>query len=522
MSDERLAALVHRGDESAFVTLHERYREPLARYCRSIVHDAEDARDAQQNTMIAALRALRDRPLQGRVKPWLYKIAHNESVTVLRRRRGHEQLDEQRPAPGDAEEHLENWEALVTDLRSLPERQRGALLLRELAGLQYEEIAGVFAITPVAARKSVFEARAALAQTASGRDTACDEIRMRISDGDGRVLRARQVRGHLDSCAACTAFADGLRDRRRVLGMIPVLPVSAASLAAGFGGAGLTGAGVGAGAAGGGLGGAVIGGGALSATAIKAVATCAVCAIAGSVVLGSTHHTVLGHAHRQPAAHRIVAAVDASRTRPTHRTPLSGARHVVQTAPHHTAVSLVVAPPQITARTIQRPASAPARHSAATAGTHKGTVPTPTTAAPPTATTPASTPTTTAPTTTTTAAPTATTASGAGSATPSSVTLTPAQRLAQSVQTLLNDVLGGAATITESQLSAVQNQIQTTLSGGSLTSGEHNLLQSLLRQLTSSLTGGASSITTSTSTSTTPTASSSPIASLLQKIFSGF
>ncbi len=313
LSDERLARLVaEQCDDEAFAILYERYREPLSRYCRSIVRDPEDARDAQQNAMIAALRALRTRPLEGRVKPWLYRIAHNESVTVLRRRRATEPLDEQLPAAGAGADRLESWEGLLLDLRSLPERQRAALLMRELGGLEYDEIAVALSGTPVAARKSVFEARAALSETAAGRSTACEEIRLKISDRDGRALRARRIRGHLDDCASCAAFAHSVRDRRRVLGTIPVLPLSALGLLGGgvAAGAGAAGAGLAGSGLLGSLGGVAAGGGATSALAIKAFALCALCAIAGTgVVLGARpqaaapHHRAMtrGHAGSRPA-----------------------------------------------------------------------------------------------------------------------------------------------------------------------------------------------------------------------------
>jgi RNA polymerase sigma factor (sigma-70 family) len=285
MSDERLAALVADGDERAFETLYERYREPIGRYCRSIVHHTEDARDAQQNAAIAALAALRRCPPTGKVKPWLYRIAHNESIDVLRRRRAHEELSDETPSQLEPQERLVSWEALLIDLRSLPERQRAALLLRELAGLEYDEIGIALETTGVGARKVVFEARAALHETAAGRSIACEEIRFKISERDGRALRARRIRGHIDDCAACASFAQSVRDRRRVFGTIPVAPASVIGLlgaGAGAGATGIAGAGgtvglIGASGAGGGL-------------AIKGLALCAVCALAGTSAIVSGHH----------------------------------------------------------------------------------------------------------------------------------------------------------------------------------------------------------------------------------------
>jgi RNA polymerase sigma factor (sigma-70 family) len=323
LNDERLAALVHRGDDEAFSVLYDRYRVPLARYCRSIVREPEDASDAQQNAMVSALRALRKRRLTGRVRPWLYRIAHNESISVLRRRRESVELDQQIPAPARHEESLERWEVLISDLRSLPERQRGALVMRELAGLEYDEIGLALSMKPASARKAVFEARVALGETAAGRLAGCDEIRRRISDGDRRVLRARRVRGHLDECSACGAFELSVRERQGVLELIPVplggvfggvgmsgLGLGAGGVASSGGGFGHGGGGVGIGSGvgvGGGVGGAAaLGGGSL---AVKGIAACAVCFVAGAGVIfdGGLHHghrgARSGHARSARVAH---------------------------------------------------------------------------------------------------------------------------------------------------------------------------------------------------------------------------
>ena len=228
LSDERLAQLAQAGEDDAFSTLYERYRDALSRYCRSIVRDSEDAGDALQNTMISVLRALQGRGPSGPVRPWLYRIAHNESVSILRRRHPHEELSDETPDRRDPELASlakYRWDALVSDLRSLPDRQRGALVMRELGGLEYGEIGDALDMSAVSARKHVFEARVALHDIADGRDTDCTEILRRISDGDGRVLRARSVRGHLRGCPSCAAFERGMRTRPQTLGLIPVLPL---------------------------------------------------------------------------------------------------------------------------------------------------------------------------------------------------------------------------------------------------------------------------------------------------------
>src|SRR3954463_11090208 len=75
-----------RGDSAAFTAVYERHHQALYRYCRSIVRHDEDAQDALQSTMARAFAALQDEQRDFELRPWLFRIAHNEAVTILRRR----------------------------------------------------------------------------------------------------------------------------------------------------------------------------------------------------------------------------------------------------------------------------------------------------------------------------------------------------------------------------------------------------------------------------------------------------
>jgi len=308
LSDERLAELAGVGHSEAFETLYERYRESLARYCRSIVRDPDDGKDALQNTMMSVLRAIQVRVPAGPIRPWIYRIAHNESISIIRRRHPHEELSVETPDRADtalASESRDRLDSLLLDLRSLPERQRGAIVMRELGGLEYAEIANALEMSAVSARKAVFEARVALHDLATGRDANCDEIRLRISNGDGRVLRARSIRGHLSACASCSSFEQGLHDRHVAFGLIPAFPmISAAALLGlalpGGGGGSTSGLALGGSAAGG----SAIGGGSIAA--VKGIALGSAIAVAGAgVFVGSGISSHVRHPHRvaQVVAH---------------------------------------------------------------------------------------------------------------------------------------------------------------------------------------------------------------------------
>jgi DNA-directed RNA polymerase specialized sigma24 family protein len=88
LGDERLARLVGNGSERAFASLYERYHQPLYRYCRSIVRDDTDAQDALQSALASAFVALKRGQRDAPLRPWLFRIAHNEAISLIRRRAG--------------------------------------------------------------------------------------------------------------------------------------------------------------------------------------------------------------------------------------------------------------------------------------------------------------------------------------------------------------------------------------------------------------------------------------------------
>ena len=87
MPTKRLARLAARGNTRAFAAIYERYHQTLYRYCRSILNDDIDSQDALQSTFTRALSALKRGQRIAPLRPWLFRIAHNESISLLRRRR---------------------------------------------------------------------------------------------------------------------------------------------------------------------------------------------------------------------------------------------------------------------------------------------------------------------------------------------------------------------------------------------------------------------------------------------------
>ncbi|WP_445150045.1 sigma-70 family RNA polymerase sigma factor [Baekduia sp. Peel2402] len=173
-SDERLAELAGSGHESAFDAIVDRYRTPLLRYCTGIVGPSR-AEDAVQQALINAHDALQRIDDVRNLRSWLYRIAHNASLNVLRAVRDDVPLDEYELAasrgggasaaaagPAESFERSERFRSTLAALQALPERQRAALVLRELEGRSHEEIAAALGVTKGSARQHLMRARVAV------------------------------------------------------------------------------------------------------------------------------------------------------------------------------------------------------------------------------------------------------------------------------------------------------------------------------------------------------------------------
>ncbi|MEA2482322.1 MAG: hypothetical protein QOC55_269 [Thermoleophilaceae bacterium] len=173
-TDERLVALVRKGHDAAFEVLVERYEHRLVVFSRNMVRSSEDARDVVQEVFASAHRAMRrdERPIH--VKAWLYQIARNRCLNHLRRPQpqGVDSMDVFEAAVSSAAETAgsrADLQDLVEDVQQLPETQRTALVLREMEGLSYDQIATVMDKTVPAVKSLLVRARVSLAEKAMER-----------------------------------------------------------------------------------------------------------------------------------------------------------------------------------------------------------------------------------------------------------------------------------------------------------------------------------------------------------------
>ena len=175
-SDEQLVAAVRRTEEGAFDALAARYEQRLLRFCNQILKSREDAEDALQEVFAAAFNAILSDEREIFVRPWLYRIARNRCINHLRRATAlpSGSLDEHYAEGGVTlvEKVLgrESVRDLVVDVKTLPDAQRIALLLREIDGFAYEQIARAMGTTVPAVKSLLVRARAGLLSSAGVRN----------------------------------------------------------------------------------------------------------------------------------------------------------------------------------------------------------------------------------------------------------------------------------------------------------------------------------------------------------------
>jgi RNA polymerase sigma-70 factor (ECF subfamily) len=171
-SDEVLITLVHQGEQGAFRILVERYQERIRNLIYSIFHEQQVVDDLSQEVFIKAYEALSQFRFQSSFYTWLYRIAVNKSRDELRKRKVRRWFSLQSMLDsGDKElgskivvEQHDNelQELLAANLKTLPEKYRIAIILKDVDGLSYEEIAEVMECEIGTVKSRLSRARALL------------------------------------------------------------------------------------------------------------------------------------------------------------------------------------------------------------------------------------------------------------------------------------------------------------------------------------------------------------------------
>jgi RNA polymerase sigma factor (sigma-70 family) len=283
--DETLVEQMRRGNAAAYEIVFERHGAGILGFCRHMLGRHEEAEDAVQLTFAAAFNDLqRGESRELALKPWLYAIARNRCISILRSRRDHVAIGDELAGAGLAEqvERRADLRELLRDVRELPEEQRAALLLAEAGGLSHADVAAVLGCEVARVKALVFRARSRLIERREARETPCEEIREQLANLRGGALRRTLLRHHLRECPGCRDYREQVRQQRRMLAAaLPVAP--SLGLKSGV----LAAIGLGGGSAGGGLA-AGLGASFGAGTAAKVAAVCALAgggAVAGEAVL---------------------------------------------------------------------------------------------------------------------------------------------------------------------------------------------------------------------------------------------
>lgn len=155
-SDSDLLAALRRREERAFVVLFESYSDPVFRLAAGLLGDEAEAEGVVQETFLRLFERLEQFEGRSSLSTWLYRVAYNKSIDLLRRRRVTISLDD---TPDDEEmvapTILADWRAgpeillseaemtaaLEQAIAALPEKYRAIFLLREVEGMTTEETA---------------------------------------------------------------------------------------------------------------------------------------------------------------------------------------------------------------------------------------------------------------------------------------------------------------------------------------------------------------------------------------------
>ncbi len=292
-SDDQLVALFRLGNDEAFRVIHDRYRARLFAYTRQMLAgSASDAEDALQDVFLRAYGALRADARPVTLRAWLYRVAHNRCVDHLRRPVNQptaelfENVSSLHDPLGDIQRR-DDLRQLVADIRRLPDQQRSALLMREMEGLTYAELADALGATVPSVKSLLVRARIGLTEAREARDTACVEIRADLVSAHDKGVRLNgRARRHVRECSCCAAYRTRLRGVREGLAALGGSPTGWGVLAKLVG---LGGAGGGAAASVGGGGGGAVGLGtiAIGGTAKVAALVCTVAVVSGGAIEAS-------------------------------------------------------------------------------------------------------------------------------------------------------------------------------------------------------------------------------------------
>src|SRR5436305_354224 len=218
--------------DRTFERLYRRYGTHVYRYAYSVLRNRADAEDVTQTTFMNAFRALERGEDPRSPLNWLISIAHNVCLQRFRsnsRRPQEVELDYDVADSLVDDDDAPGAEDIRRALGHLAFNQRAAIVLREIEGRSYAEIAEVLGVSMSAVETLIFRARRALREQLEGALTCADAEIVLSKQMDGKLSRPErsQLRAHLRECPDCATLARRQRAQRTALrGALGALPWS--------------------------------------------------------------------------------------------------------------------------------------------------------------------------------------------------------------------------------------------------------------------------------------------------------
>jgi RNA polymerase sigma factor (sigma-70 family) len=207
--------------DRSFERIYRRHVGDVYRYSLAVLREPTDAVDVTQVTFLNASTAFARGERPSNSLNWLIAIAHD----VCRRRTRH--ADGQADGPNDWEEDVPTRNDVRRALGRLPFQQRAALVLRELEGRSYAEIAELLGLTRSRAEALLFEARRSLREQLQESITCTQAAKSISRRADTRLPRAERaaLRLHLRECDECARFAARDHAQRKAFAALAAAPV---------------------------------------------------------------------------------------------------------------------------------------------------------------------------------------------------------------------------------------------------------------------------------------------------------
>jgi RNA polymerase sigma-70 factor (ECF subfamily) len=179
--DQDLLARLHRHEEAAFAEFFEAYAYRVYRLAMGLLKQADDAEEVVQATFLSAFEALDRFEPQAQISTWLYRIAYNHALMLLRRRHADASLPEEDEDATPFPVQLVDWshlpdqqvlsgeaqEVLRAAITELPVGLRAAFVLRDLEGFSTAECAHIQELTEAACKVRLHRARLRLRELVS-------------------------------------------------------------------------------------------------------------------------------------------------------------------------------------------------------------------------------------------------------------------------------------------------------------------------------------------------------------------